>query len=293
VSPRTANLTWQASPSESQTDIGQYYVIQESVNGGPFVFADDVSDVDADTITHLTDGTAYEFEVCTEDDYTGGKTDAADAPCSAPTAAVTPYDTSSLTHPSPSTTKDGGSVKLSTTLSDGTRHGTVANATVTLLARPASGGTFHSAGTAKTASTGAASLTVKPTKNTQYEWQYAAHGAHAAATSGTWQVTVAQAVAATLAHTSIQHGKTGEVYGTVAPSASGLAVSLQYEHHGNWVTLTTAKTKKQKLPNNKKVVGYALKHTFASKGTVHLRVTRAATATNAAGVSKTLTLKVT
>jgi hypothetical protein len=296
VSRRAADLTWQPSPSENftQNDFGLFYVMKESVDGGSsFGFAGEVDDADTGQITHLTPGTAYEFEVCTEDEYTEGKTDAADAPCSAPTAAVTPYDQSSLTHPPSTTIKDGGSVKLSTTLSDGTSHSAVANATVTLLARPASGSTFHSAGTAKTDSTGTASLTLAPTKNTQYEWTYSAAGAHASATSAMWTVTVKQTVAAALAHASIHHGKAGEVYGTIAPSASGLVVSLQYEHHGTWVTLTTAKTKRQTLPDHKKTVGYALKHTFASKGTFHLRVTRAATSTNAAGTSKSLTLTVT
>ncbi len=184
-------------------------------------------------------------------------------------------------------------MNLKTTLTDTATGSPIANATVNLLSRRGTTGGFGTAGSGTTNAQGKLTVAAQPTVNRQYEWQYAGDAAHHAATSGTATVTVAQVVTAKLVDSSVAKGTAAKVWGTVAPPEAGQTVQLQMKSSGHWVNEGTATIKKQKLPDGTTAKGFIFSLTLHSKGTFVLRVTRAATATNTAGVSKHLTLTVT
>jgi hypothetical protein len=121
----------------------------------------------------------------------------------------------------------------------------------------------------------------------------AGSGIYGAVTSAVWTVSVTPTVAAALLHSTVRHGKSAEVYGTVKPTAANQTIKLQYKHAGRWSSLGTAKTRLQTLPNHKHVIGFVVTHTFAHAGTFSVRIVRPATSALTQGLSKTLTLKVT
>ena len=83
------------------------------------------------------------------------------------------------------------------------------------------------------------------------------------------------------------------IYGTVKPASSGQKVTLQRQAGTSWNNIGTATIKNQKLPNGKTTVGFVFTVKQSSKGTFKYRVSKGATATLLAGLSNTLTVKVT
>lgn len=143
-----------------------------------------------------------------------------------------------------------------------------------------------------TASSGVASSKQKPAANTQYQFVYHGTATHAASTSGVQSVSVGYAVAASVKPGTVTHSKPAKIYGTVSPSKSGDKVTLQQLVHGKWKTLSkTATIKKQKLPDGKTEVGFVFTISAAAKGTYEFRISRSASATNAAGFSRAVKLK--
>jgi len=182
---------------------------------------------------------------------------------------------------------------LSAKLTDKTSHAAVGSVSVSLLSRKGASGTYHLVKKLTTTSAGLAKATVQPSVNSQCKFVFAATSAHAAATSGIATVDVAQVVKAALTKTTTTQGGKVSVYGAVLPAATGETVTLQLKVNGKWKTISSVKTKKQKLPNGAKTVGYIIGYSPITKGTQTLRVIRAADATNRGGASKKLTLKVT
>jgi hypothetical protein len=273
-----------ASPSVA---ISGYDVQQSTDGGNTWSFAN--TQVDSNNIptsvTNLSNGTPYEFEIAATDSF-------GDGPWSAPTLALTPHtglDASTLTAASAKTIQAGQSVTLSTTLTDSSTSTVISGATVMLTPRGKG-----SAVSATTNPQGVATAIVHPTVNTQYVWRYASATTHHAAVSSSVVVTVKQVVHAALTHKKVRHNRTVEIYGTVSPNANNKVVHVQRLVHGKWTNLPhDAVISLRRLPNHRKVVGFVYLYSPAKKGTETLRVSRAGTSTNAAGVSRRLTLKVT
>lgn len=202
-------------------------------------------------------------------------------------------DRSALSIGKSTTVKYGAALTISTRLTDTTTSSGLAGMTVTLWRRATTAGNWTKVTDKTTASTGSASVSVKPTGFNQYQWRFAATASHAGATSATQSVTVAQVVSIKATKTSVRHGTTVKIYGTVQPAGSGQKVTLQRLIGTRWKSVASATLKKQRLPSGATTVGYVFAVKTPTKGSFKYRVSKAATATLAQGVSATVTLKVT
>lgn len=202
-------------------------------------------------------------------------------------------DASALSIGKSTTVAYGKSLVIATKLTDTATGSGLSGMTATLWRRASSTGTWTKASDQTTGSDGSASVSVTPTGYTQYQWRFAATADHSGATSATQAVTVSQPVSIKATKTTVKHGSTVKIYGTVKPAGAGQQVSLQRLVRSTWKTVATATLKKQRLPNGKTVVGYVFAVTPKAAGTLKYRVTKAATATLAKGVSATVTLTVT
>jgi hypothetical protein len=285
-SPGNHSVTVSWTPPAASQPITGYDIQASDDNGTTW---DDIASADASdtsaTVHSLTNGQPYLFEVAAEDAF-------GDGPWSDPSAPVTPLappHSSALTAPQSVTINEGGKTTLSTTLTDTTSHTPITGASVSLLARAAGASSFTSVGTATTGATGTAAASVHPTVNTRYEWSYAGSTSHIATHTAAGLVSVAQVVHATLSVTKIKHGKAIKISGTVSPKETGdVVVTARYRPGNN----KTTRIKLQR-PTGANSVRFSVTYTPPKKGTVTIEVTRAATATNAAGESKPLKLKVT
>jgi hypothetical protein len=180
----------------------------------------------------------------------------------------------------------GGHVVLNTTLRDSVSGSPISGATVYLLGKIATAKTYSLITHTTTGSTGTAVATVTPTHKTSYLWYFIGSGQNATTASGLKTVSVKQTVTAKLQHNTIRRGKTAVIYGQTNPADAGVKVTLQQLKKGKWHSAgATAKTKKQKLPNGKKVVGFILKAKATGRGTYVLRVVASATKNDSQGVS--------
>jgi len=282
-----ASVSWQP-PANGGTAITSYDVRYSGDGGTTWTSAAVAFTHSPATVTGLTNGTDYVFEVAALNDVgLGGY--------STPSTAVTPWrDASSLTNNASMTVKYGTTVVLSTTLRDTTTGLTMGGYAVQLLARTSTGVPWHVVTTASTSWVGTAKVSVKPSARTLYMWQFNGVPGHAAAGSGTQTVSVAQVVTVAQTATSIVHGGVVKFYGVVSPNEVNQYVYLQVLLGGSWkTTAVKAQIVKQRLPNGVTTVGYVLALKTGSTGSFSYRVNRPATLANAAGVSKTVTLRVT
>lgn len=282
-----ATISWQ--PAASGGSAVTSYALKWSTNGGttwtdvptPYTTTPAV-------VTGLANGTSYVFEVAALNAVgLGGY--------SAPTAAVTPTrHSSSLSQAANVTIAYGATVTVSTVLKDSTTGTVMGAAPVKLMSRASTAKPWALVKSLTTTSGGVASLAVKPGALTMYEWQFDGTTGHAATTSAARSVYVMQTVAVSQTVTAIVHGGVVKFYGTVAPNAVNQYVYLQQKVGTVWKT-TALKVRivNQKMPNGKTMVGFVLALKTGSKGTYSYRINRPATAANAAGTSRAMTLKVT
>jgi hypothetical protein len=182
----------------------------------------------------------------------------------------------------------GHTATLTLRLQDPRTGALVTGATVKLWWRANSSQSWALVGSTTTNSSGVASMTVKPWHNTQYEWTFAGNSHYAPATSAVVTVWVAQAVTITAARTS---ASTIAIYGTVAPNETGQTVVVQRSVSGSWRTVASAVIKSQVMPSGTTQVGYVVRANVGA-ATYVFRATRAATTTNVAGFSPTLTVRI-
>jgi hypothetical protein len=213
-------------------------------------------------------------------------------------ASIAPLSahTSSLTT-SPSATIGYGhfsTARLSTTLTDTTDGTKIAGAPVKLLKRASATSRWVTAATVTTSASGGATSTVRPTSNTQYEWTYAPTTLHGAATSRVFTVSVGRYISAASKLTKTRRGTVVQIWGTTVPSATGQHAFLQQWVHGRWRTLPayTVKIGRTRMPNHHTEVGYLITFTRVLHGRYSYRVYTAASATNAASASHTLTIRI-
>jgi hypothetical protein len=281
-------LTWSA-PGDGGASIEQYNV-RDSTNGGTTWSSAGVVSGSPAMIGDLTNYTTYEFELQAVNAVGAGS-------WSSPSAPVTPYapgDATTLDRPSATTINYGKTTALTTMLTDSKTSKPIPGVVVSLWSRSGSSGPFSEVAKAKTSTSGAASITVGPKATTRYEWQSVGSSGHDPATSSIGTVSVAQIVNVAVTKTSVAPGKPTVLYGTVSPNESGQTVVLEELVAGNWTHPgESAVVKLQTLPNGKREVGYEIGFSTKKPGTYVLRVQRASTATNSAGVSKRVSVTVT
>ncbi|MGO9335705.1 MAG: fibronectin type III domain-containing protein [Acidimicrobiales bacterium] len=281
-------LTWSA-PGDGGAPIEQYNV-RDSTNGGTTWPSAGVVSSSPAMIGDLTNYTTYEFELQAVNAVGAGS-------WSSPSAPVTPYapgDATTLDGPSATTINYGKTTALTTMLTDSKTSKPIPGVVVSLWSRSGSGGPFSEVAKAKTSTSGAASITVDAKATTRYEWQFVGSSGHDPATSSVGTLSVAQVVNVAVTKTSVAPGKPAVLYGTVSPNESGQTVVLEELVAGNWTHPgESAVIKLQTLPNGKREVGYEIGFSTKKPGTYGLRVQRAGTATNAAGVSRRVTVTVT
>jgi hypothetical protein len=285
----SANVSWTAPSDIGGVPLTGYDVEYSSDNGTTWKHASSAfhSDVTThQTVAHLINGTAYVFRVAAINAAGTGA-------YSAKSGAVKPHaDATSLTISKPVTINSGKAATIKAKLTDRATHKAIGNAALTLLAAPSKSKPFKKVGSAKTNSSGAASISVKPKAKTFYEWSYTGTTRNAAATSSADVVSVRRGVHATAKPTSAKKGAKFSVFGTVAPAAAKLKVSLQEKVGAKFKNIATAMTKQQKLPNGKRTIGYVFTVKESKAGSYDFRVTVPATSTLSAGTSNTVTVKV-
>lgn len=187
---------------------------------------------------------------------------------------------------SPTTLTYGAGTRLSVTLTQqGTSTGLGGRA-VRLYQRRAGTTTWSAAGTVTTGSGGAASLVLKPARNTEYLAKYVPATTDAVGASSTVRrVNVRPRVTSALSRTSAPRGTSVRVSATVAPSHAGQSVRLQRYYSGGWhdvktVTLSSSSTASWTV-------------SWASAGTYRYRVYKPADSDHVSGWGATLTLTVT
>jgi hypothetical protein len=167
----------------------------------------------------------------------------------------------------------------------------VPNAALRLLARPAGSDRWSRVAAVITSASGSASVLVAPGRNTNYRWQFAGIGVHAAATSTVGTVLVRQRVAirSPQVRDGFAYGLDITVWGRVSPSQAGHYVVLQQrDTSGAWRSIRSAVIKVQRLPNGTSGLGYVFRHAPAY---ADLRTHRSATSRNAAGLSSVLIIR--
>ncbi len=201
-------------------------------------------------------------------------------------------DPSVLTITAPSKVNYGSAMTATTTLDDASTGKAIAGASVSLFGRPSASASWTKVGSATTSSTGVASLRWRPKSNVQLQWRYAGGSAHAAATSATRSVSVAQVVKVSTTRTKVRHGRVFKVYGYTNPPGKGQHVTLQMKIGTRWRSLTSTVLKRQRLPNGATRVGYQFPRRISRVGSYRFRVVKAATASLAKGVSRTIRVRI-
>jgi titin len=281
-------VSWLVPADDGGVAISSYDVRYSADGGTTWTSSGVVATGSPATVTGLTNGTSYVFDVAALNDVGLGN-------YSAPSGAAKPWRDSSSLSGGPSTTiAYGNSLVLSTVLRDSTTGSALVSYSVQLMSRTSTSKPWTAYRTVSTSSTGAASATVKPTALTMYSWQFAGTPGHAATTSSAQTVSVAQVVGIAATATSIRHGNVVKYYGTVGPNQAGQYVYLQILVGRTWkTTALKAKLISQRLPNGHTMVGYVLALKTASIGTFSYRAYRPATSVNVLAASKAMALKVT
>lgn len=207
------------------------------------------------------------------------------------TPSPTP-DPSGLTMSVPGRISYGTTMTAKTTLTDSATGKAIAGVTVSLFRRPSASGSWTRVGGTTTSSTGLASLRLQPRTNVQLQWRYPGGATHAAVTSSTRSVSVAQVVTIATTATKIRHGRSFTIYGYAKPPGAGQRVVLQMKVGTRWKALTSVVLKRQRLPNGSTRVGYRFARKISRVGSYRFRVSKAATTSLAAGVSRTITVRV-
>lgn len=195
---------------------------------------------------------------------------------------------STMTTSSSITVIAGRTATLTLTLRSATTGAVIPGVVVKLWSRPSSTAGWTLVASATTSSSGVASVVVKPLHNTQYEWTFAGNSQFQPQTSGIVTLLVAQAISITANHPT---ATTLNVWGGVTPNETGQIVILQRLINGVWTSLGSgAVIKSQRLPNGVTATSYLFHLSGLTLHSYVFRATRAATSTNAAGVSATLTV---
>ena len=178
----------------------------------------------------------------------------------------------------------GDQASLPSRLTDERTTAGLAGDKVNLFARQAGNADELGAGTATTATDGAATFTPTPAATTTYRASFPGSDTHGTADSPQVTITVTPTVTARLQAGTIALGRSITVTGTVAPNHRGQQVSLQRLVNGAWkgaatATLTSAST-------------YTLRAKPPARGALTYRVVKRADTDHTSATSPTLTVTV-
>lgn len=288
-SPATASATvsW-AVPGDTGGLPLVGYDVQYSSNGGatwtPASPAFHTSTATTQVVGGLTNGVSYQFHVAAINAIGTGA-------YSATSGTVVPIArTTALVQGRSAAIRYGSASTVSAKLTDATTGAAVVGAPLTVMVRPAGASAFTPLTSVATNGAGVASLVVRPTSTTQYQFAFAGDAALAASTSGVQGVTVVQTVALKAAPARVRHGVAAKLWGTVSPSRAGQIVYIKQKVGRTWRTIAKVRIVRQKLPNGRVGVGFVLKVTPRSAGRYYYQAVGAATAANASGASSIVTL---
>jgi hypothetical protein len=191
------------------------------------------------------------------------------------------------------TVNSGAALSATTVLKDLTTGAAVSGATVQLYRRTSPAGAWALLATRTTSGTGAASAPVPTTANADYQWRFGGSSTRQASSSAVQTVTARFVVNLSAKATTVVHGHSVTLYGTVKPVSLGQTVTLQRLVGTTWTNTLTTKLKVQTLPNGVAAIGYVFTRAQPAAGTFRYRVVKAGAATLAAGTSAVVTVKVT
>lgn len=196
-----------------------------------------------------------------------------------------------LTDAAPRTVSYGHPVTVSGTLTS--RYGALTgnSLSLSLYARPASGGTWTRVARAALTSN-PVRVSFTPRVSTQWQWRFAGSDSLAAASGRVHTVVVTPIVSAHATRLAPRAGTRDAVWGAVSPRSAGQYVAVQRYSGGTWHTIGNALLTRQRLPDGSTRVGYLWRFTPQRPGTWRLRVVRRAQAGLATGVSRTVTIQV-
>jgi GH25 family lysozyme M1 (1,4-beta-N-acetylmuramidase) len=182
------------------------------------------------TVTGLNPTTAYTFTV-TAVSGAGSSTP------SAATTPVTPVVATQLAPVVPASINYGQALSISAVLSrtDTPTPTPIANQKVTIMRKAPGATTWTTFGTATTAADGSIHATLHPTRAVDVKLVFPGASGFDAATAMTSTV-VHTVVTAALSKTTIKHGKTVTLTGTVTPLIAGEQVMLEEMVDGQWKT---------------------------------------------------------
>jgi len=194
-----------------------------------------------------------------------------------------PRITSSATNSAtPTTIVSGQSSVLSTRLTGG--GAALASEPVQLFEKPAGATSYSLVASATTSSTGVAKLTVKPTRNTSYQWRYAGDETNQPTNSATKTVGVHTKVTIGLADATLHPGQTLVARGRVSPVKGGVTITLWRHTTSGNVKLGTGTIKADGT--------YRIAKTLSKKGSYTVFTTVPAVSGNLNGTSPKVTAKV-
>ena len=136
-------------------------------------------------------------------------------------------------------------------------------------------------------STGAVSVTVKPTANTEYRWRFLGQSGWVASTSATRSVAVRPAITRTVNDRTIRLGTSFRVSGKVFPRMDRQAVRLQRYYRGGWHTVKRTTLTRYDATRSR----YAMTYRPPVRGTLRFRVYKPADAYHPANAA-TFTVRV-
>jgi subtilisin family serine protease len=273
--PGTASLSWTPPAGAGNVTVSVRAAAGATSPATPTAGTAVPSTSTSATETGLAGGTDYAFSVFAVDDE--GRT--------AAPATTQLLGTQLSASPSSSAVTSGADVTVRGTLTQRTSGATVAAQPVQLLVRQRGTTAWSVATTTTSSSTGVVSATHRPSSNADYALRFAGGGTLLGSTSGVTAVDVRQAVSGAFNRTSAPLGTTVYLSGTVSPSHARQPVVLQRLVSGAWQNVTSGT-----LSSNST---YRFPVRPGSRGTYTYRVSRAADADHAAGLSASRSLSVT
>lgn len=180
-----------------------------------------------------------------------------------------------------------GAVIIGDKVTTATTSSPVAGVTVALYARPHGRVAWNGSPVAirTTNSVGAASASVVPQANTDYQWRFAGRGAYLYSNSPVASVGMAPRIILRASRAQAPLRTAVQLLGSVAPNNHGQVVVLQQLVAHHWRT-----TAEVRLTSNST---YSFSVRPKSRGTFYFRVVKSATASQIAGTSNTARLKIT